>query len=118
MGAMRGFAACILVSSVCSAPLLAQERDRSLERIVLALEQSPTIVRGVAPVDSVSPRKLGIFTLTPPTSRGEMIRVSVPIGELVTRAVRGVAVASHRRREEAARRKVKAAVEWFESTIP
>jgi hypothetical protein len=113
LSAMRGLAAGIVVSSVCSAPLLAQERDRSLERISLALEQPPPIMRGVGPVESASPKKLGIFTLVPPTSRGEMVRVSIPIGELVTRAFTSVAAANQRRQEEAARRKVEAALEWF-----
>jgi hypothetical protein len=110
---MRGLAAVILVSSVCTASLLAQERDRSLERIGLALQQPSPIVRGVAPVDSASPRQLGIFTLVPPASRGEMIRISIPIGEFITRAVRGVAGANQRRQEAAARRRVEAALEAF-----
>lgn len=110
---MREFAACILVSSVCSAPLLAQERERSLERIAIALEQPRPIVRGVAPVDDSSPKKLGIFTLLPPTSRGEIVRVSIPIGELVTRAFTGVVAVNQRRQAEAARRKVEAALERF-----
>lgn len=115
---MRGLAAGILVSSVCSTPLLAQERDRSLERIGLALQQPSPIVRGVAPVESASPKRLGIFTLVPPTSRGEMVRVSVPIGELVTRAFKGVAAANQRRQEVAARRKVEAALKWFAQLYP
>jgi hypothetical protein len=111
--AMRGLAAGILVSSVCAAPLLAQERDRSLQRIDLALQQPSPIVRSFAPVERPSPKKLGIFTLVPPTSPGELIRVSVPIGELVARAFRGVAAANQRRQEVAARREVEAALKWF-----
>jgi hypothetical protein len=108
---MRGLAAVILVSSVGMAPLIAQERDRSLERIGLALQQPSPIVSGVAP--GASPRQLGIFTLVPPASRGEMIRISIPIGELVTRAFRGVAGAHQRRQEAAARGRVEAALEAF-----
>ena len=37
--AMKGRSAGVVVSLFCSAPLLAQERDRSLERISLALQQ-------------------------------------------------------------------------------
>ena len=110
---MRGLAAGILLSSVCSAPLLAQERDRSLERIGLALQHPSPIVRDIPLFESPSPTKLGIFTLVPPTSRGEMIRVSVPIGELVMKAFTGVATANRRRQEAAARRRVKAELEWF-----
>jgi hypothetical protein len=60
---MKGLAAGILVSVACSAPLLAQERDRSLERISLALQQPLPIVPGVDPVESAAPKTLGIFTL-------------------------------------------------------
>src|SRR6187401_1885144 len=110
---MRRLAAGILVSSVWSAPLLAQDRDRSLERVSLALQQPSPIVRDVALVESSSPTKVGIFTLMPPTSRGEMIRVSIPVGELVMRAFRGAAAASQRRQEVAARRRVQAELQNF-----
>lgn len=115
---MKGVAAGILVSLACSAPLLAQERDRSLERISLALQQPVAIVRGVSPVGSAAPRTIGIFTLVPPTGQGEMVRVSVPIGELVSRAFKDAAAASRRRQEAAARRKVEAALEWFREQQP
>ena len=118
MRAMKGFAAGILVSVACSAPLQAQERDRSLERIGLTLQQPLPIVRGVDPVESAAPRTFGIFTLVPPTGRGEMVRVSVPIGELVSRAFKSAAAANRRRQEAAARRKVEAALEWFKEQQP
>lgn len=103
---MKGLPAGLLVLLVCSPPLLAQEQDRSLERISLALQQPAPIVSPNLLLEPQSPRKLGIFTLVPPALRGEMVRVSVPIGELVTRAFKGVAAANQRRREAAARRKV------------
>jgi hypothetical protein len=115
---MKGLAAGILVSVACSAPLLAQERDRSLDRISLALQQPLAIVRGVDPVEAAAPKTLGIFTLVPPTGQGEMVRVSVPIGELVSRAFTGAAAAQRRRQEAAARRKVEAALEWFKEQQP
>ena len=115
---MKGLAAGILVSVVCPAPLLAQERDRSLERISLALQQPLPILRRLDPVESAAPRTVGILTLVPPTGRGEMVRVSVPIGELVSRAFKGAAAANRRRQEAAARRKVEAALEWFKEQQP
>lgn len=115
---MKGLPAGLVVSLVCSAPLLAQEQDRSLERISLALQEPAPIVSGNVLLEPQSPKKLGIFTLVPPTLRGEMVRVSVPIGELVTRAFKGVAAANQRRRESAARRKVEAALEWFAEQQP
>ena len=110
---MRGLPAVLLASLVLPAPALAQERDRSLERIDLALQQPSPIVRGVASVENASPARLGIFTLVQPILPGEMIRVSVPIGELVTRAFRGVAAANQRRQQAAARRRVEAALREF-----
>jgi hypothetical protein len=110
---MKGLTGGLLVSLVYWAPLLAQEPDRSLERISLALQQPLPTVRGVSPVESASPKTFGIFTLVPPTGRGEMVRVSVPIGDLVSRAFKGVAAANQRRQEAAARRKVEAALQPF-----
>ena len=110
---MKGVAAGILVSVAFSAPLLAQERDRSLELIRVTLQQPLPIVTGVHSDESARPKTLGIFTLVPPTRPGEIIRVSVPIGELVSRAFKGAAAANRRRQEAAARRKVEAALEWF-----
>jgi hypothetical protein len=110
---MKALAGGLLVSLASSVPLLAQERDRSLERIGLALQIPAPIVREVPPVESAVPKKLGIFTLVPPTGRGEMVRVSIPIGELVSRAFKGAASANRRRKEAAARREVEAALEWF-----
>jgi hypothetical protein len=115
---MKGLAVGLLVSLVCWAPLLAQEGDRSLERISLALQQPLPTVRGVTPVESASPTTFGIFTLIPPTGRGEIVRVSVPIGELVSRAFKGVAAANQRRQEAAARRRVEAALTWFAEQEP
>lgn len=114
---MKALAGGLLVSVTCSAPLLGQERDRSLERISLALQQ-PLPVSSVDPVEGAAPTTFGIVTLVPPTLQGEMVRVSVPIGELVSRAFRGAAAANRRRQEAAARRKVEAALQWFKERQP
>ena len=107
---MKGLAAGLLVWFVSSVPLPAQERDRSLERISLALQQPFPTLRVTVPPDEAVPRKFGIFTLVPPAGRGEIVRVSIPIGELVSRAFKGVAAAHQRRQESAARREVEAAL--------
>jgi hypothetical protein len=110
---MKALAGGLLALVLVSAPLLAQERDRSLERISLALQQPLASVRGVAPVDSVAPKRFGPVTFVPPTRPGEILRVSVPIGELISRAFKGATAANRRRREAAARRSVEAALERF-----
>jgi hypothetical protein len=69
-----------------SVPLLGQERDRDLERIDVGLQQPPSLLRGIDPLESTGPTTFSIFTLVPPTGRGEMIRVAIPVGELVSPA--------------------------------
>ena len=101
---MRGVAGSLVVSLLCAASVGAQERDRALERISLALQQPLPAVRGIDAVDSVAPKKFGIFTLVPAQGPGEIVRISVPIGELVSRAFKSVAAAARRRQEAAARR--------------
>jgi len=104
----------IVVSLLCSAPLLGQEPDRSLERIRVGLAAPLPLIRSIDPIESTLPKSLGIFTLVEPQLRGEMVRVSVPIGELVMRAVRSVTTGHYRRREAAARRRVAADIKAFE----
>jgi hypothetical protein len=113
MKSMRRLTAGILVSLAWSAPLLAQERDRSLERISFALQQQSPDLRALVVDERPPAARLGILTVVQPTLPGEMIRVSIPIGELVTRAFKGVAAANQRRREAAARRRVDAALQRF-----
>jgi hypothetical protein len=115
---MKGLVGGLLFWLICWAPLHAQERVRSLERIRVALERPFPIVRGVDPAESTLPKTFGIFTFVPPTRPGEMVRVSIPIGELVSRAFKGVAAASQRRQEAAARRKVAAALKWLDEQQP
>jgi hypothetical protein len=111
---MKGLGAGFALSLAFCAPLLAQERERSLERITVALQQPSPIVRGFAPLDNDLPKKLGLITVVPPVLRGEFVRVSVPVGELVTGAVRGIASARRRRQEAGARRQVEADLRLFE----
>jgi hypothetical protein len=96
-----------------SASLTGQERDRTLERIELGLQQPPSVLRGFDLVESATPITFGVFTLVPPTGRGEMIRVSIPIGEIVSRAFKANSAARRRRQEAAARREVESALQRF-----
>jgi hypothetical protein len=115
---MRALLGGLFLAVVCSVPLLGQERDRALERIDLRLQQQQSLVRGIDPAESAVPKTFGIFTLVPPIGRGEMIRVAIPIGELVSRAFKGAAAVNRRRQEAAAHRKVEAALEWFKEQQP
>lgn len=102
---MKSLLAALLVALACSDTLLAQPRDRTLEKFDLALARTPALRMELGP-DPPAPRTFGVFTLVPPHGRGEMIRVSVPIGALVSRAARSVAAANRRRHEADARREV------------
>lgn len=128
---MRGLSAGLLVAIAWSSSMPAQERDRHSERIRIALQQPPPIAGGVAlqqpapivggaviPDTPTAPFKLGIFSLVQPTLPGEMVRVSLPIGALVSRAFKGVAAARQRRQEANARREVEAALTAFAEERP
>lgn len=93
--------------------LLAQGVDRSVERVSAALQaQSP--LRLTAPTwAEPRPKRIGVFTLVPPTNPGEIVRLRLPIGELVSGTVQGIARANQRRRVAAARRDVQGALTAF-----
>jgi hypothetical protein len=115
---MRWLASLLVVVSVWSSPVLAQatDQDRSVERIRLALQQPPPLVSSPPPPGTTgAPVTFGPFTLVPPVLRGEMVRISFPIGEFVSRAFDGVAGWQQRRKETAARRDVIEALKDWEA---
>jgi hypothetical protein len=57
---------------------------------------------GVAP----NPTRLGFLTLVPPDTNGEMVKVVVPVGDLISRAARGVSSTRRRRAERQIRERV------------
>ena len=90
-------------------PVWAQqpESSSSLQRIRVSLQNPPVQSRLSTPLwGEPGRRRIGILTLIPPEHRGEMVRVSLPVGDLVTRAVRGIGAAKHRRAERKAREEV------------
>lgn len=110
---MRRLVAGLAIVLVWPSFMLAQAPDWSMERISLALERPPLFTMGRPEDAPKPPPRLGIFTLVPPTGRGEIIKISVPIGALVSKALKSVSAANQRRREAAARRNVEAALEAF-----
>lgn len=110
---MKALAAAVLLATLTAGTVCAQEPDRSLQRIAVELQRSPTMIRGLDDDSSDGPHKLGILTFAPPVFRGEFVTLSLPIGDLITRAVRGVAEAGQRREKEAARRRVEAELKAF-----
>jgi hypothetical protein len=63
-----------------------------------------------------TPRKFGIFTIASPELPGEIVKVSVPVGELTMRAARAIGRAQYRRAEEKARKEVEQALKDFQAT--
>jgi hypothetical protein len=96
-----------------SPSLLGQERDPALDQIELALQEPPSVLRRFDPVETATPTTFGIFTLVPPTGRGEILRVTIPIGEVVSRAFKANSTARRRRQEATIRREVESALQRF-----
>ena len=87
----------------------------SLERVRVALQQlepSPLIVGPMVPIPP-DERRFGILTFLPPDTRGEFVRVRVPVGALVSGVAHSMAAAEHRRAEKAAREDVAKALQEF-----
>jgi hypothetical protein len=93
--------------------LLAQENDRSVERISAALRRQSQLGSSALTWTEPPPKQLGIVALVFPTEPGEMVRLRLPIGELVSKAAQGVSAANQRRRETSARHEVQKALSAF-----
>jgi hypothetical protein len=113
----------VIAALVCSYSLTevgAQEvnspsSSASLERVRVALQQrepSPLIVGPLIPL-SPDERRFGIFAFLPPDTRGEFVRVRVPVGALVSGVAHSIAATRHHRAEKAAREDVAKALEEF-----
>jgi hypothetical protein len=94
----------------------AQDSDRSLEWITIALQQPSPFVIGPPIGAEDFPKALGPFTQVQPVLRGEIIRVSLPVGEYVTRAIGAIATANRKRKETAIRRRIEVELKRLEGT--
>ena len=90
----------------------------SMERVRIAL-QKPSLSLSLPPVPLVAPRTtpLGILTLVPPRSDGEVVRVAIPLGELISRAFDAASDARRRRAEKKAHERVMRALEEFQRDL-
>ncbi len=110
---MRAALIILVIIGVGPARLLAQASGRSVERVSAALRAQSSL-RVTAPLGrSHQPKLFGILTLVPPTNPGEIVRLRLPIGELVARTARGLVRANQSRREAAARLEVQRALTAF-----
>ncbi len=109
------------LASPCSLALVqAQEvaapsSSASQERIRVALQQRPPSPLIVGPMVPIPPdgRRFGILTFLPPDTRGQFVRVGVPIGALGSGVAHSMAATQHRHAERAAREDVARALEEF-----
>ena len=123
MGEMRTTLGCSLIAAVVLVgPAAAQQpaASLSLDAIRSGLQRStpPLIIRGVAPPAEVRRTRLGVLTLIPPDTNGEMVNVAIPVGELTMRAIHAVTSARHRRAEHAAERRVREDLRAFQAKQP
>jgi len=124
MNAMRRLAAALVVVLSLQSQASAQDGNHQLERISLVLQQPPSVfteairvsTRQTLGVSIFEPMagapKLGPFTLGTP-QQGEIIQLSLPIGEYVSRLAHVIAAANYRRKEAGARRRVEADLKAF-----
>jgi hypothetical protein len=129
MSAMMRLAAALVVVMSLPCQASAQDGNHSLERISLALQQPPSVLRGADHAEALraftlkalgvsifepmaGAPKVGPFTLGTP-QQGEIIQLSLPIGEYVSRLAHGIAAANHRGKEASARRRVEADLKAF-----
>ena len=93
--------------------LRAQADDRQADRVRIAVQRQPRMNVGLPTWADPPVRRLGILVLEPPVMPGELIRLRLPVGELVLKVARGVVAKNQRRREVGARREVQTALTAF-----
>ena len=104
----------ILVVGVRSAAAEQQEPKRA--GAAASPPPSKLVIRADELFPLTPPMRLGMFTLAPPQGDGEVIRLRIPVGELVTRTARAVSDTHHRRAERKADERVRKDLEQFLAT--
>jgi hypothetical protein len=89
-----------VIVALFSVSLNAQQSDVRTQSLNPAIPTpQKLIIRSEDLFPLTHPTRLGMFTLVPPETNGEVIRVAIPVGELASRAARAVSDARHRRAE-------------------
>lgn len=109
----------VLAALACPHAIRAQEANSppspaSLERVRVALKDRPSPLT-IGPMVPIPPdeRRFGILTFVPPNTRGEFVRIRVPVGALITGVAKSITASQHRRAENAARGEVAKALDEF-----
>ena len=63
-----------------------------------------------------TPKRFGILTIKQPERRGEIVQVSVPIGDLTMRAAHALGQAQRRQAEQKARKEVEQAIKVLQAS--
>jgi len=87
----------------------------SLARIKAALESS-AVTTLIPPEPRV--KSWGPFSLVPPDTPGEIVKIRVPVGELAMKTAHTIAVANHERAERKARNEVARELQDFLARHP
>jgi hypothetical protein len=111
----------LALSLAASAEAQRPDPPASLESLRVALQKSqqPSIVIPAVPPWVVPrPTHLGILTFVPPDTNGEMVRVVVPVGALVSKAAHAISNARRGRAERKADEKVLRVLRDFQAKRP
>lgn len=98
-------------------PSLNAAEQQPAKEISAGMQAQPKLV--IKPDDLfplTRPTRLGMFTVVPPQRNGEVFRLSVPVGELLSQATRAISDANHRRAERQADERVRKDLERFPAT--
>jgi hypothetical protein len=107
-------AAAIAVLVIGSVSAHAEQADpQRLKTTSPPAPQPRLIIRADELFPVISRPRLGVLTLVPPQMDGEVIRVGIPVGELISRAARSISDANHRRAERRADERVRQDLEQF-----
>jgi hypothetical protein len=78
------------------------------QRVAIPSPSKPKLViRAEELFPLTPPTRIGMFTLVRPEANGEVVRMAIPDGELVSRAARAISDANHRRAERKANDRVR-----------
>jgi len=96
-----------------TASVAAEQFQPKPNDVAVQTTQPRLIIRPEDLFPIMRPTRLGMLTLQPPQTTGEVVRISIPVGELVSKAARALSDANHRRAERDADERVRKDLEQF-----
>src|SRR5436190_23703091 len=89
-----------MILTLLTVVVSAEQADSRPKPLSVTLpRQQKLIIRTEDLFPLTKPTRLGVFTLVPPQTNGEVIRLSIPVGEITMRAAHAISDAHHRRAE-------------------